>query len=77
LLAGDDPETDNSLVAQPVVELQDAAREQRQRAAGAEDAKYTPILGADNQRPVPDGPFARLDLATGHRVGHGYLQGTH
>jgi hypothetical protein len=38
LLAGDNPEPDNSLVAQPVVELQDAARRQRQRAAGVKNA---------------------------------------
>jgi hypothetical protein len=43
LLAGDDPESDNSLATQPVVELEDAAG--GQRAAGAEEAQHKPILG--------------------------------
>src|SRR6185312_10075200 len=75
LPAGDDPEADDSLVAQPVVELQDAARDQRQRAGGLEDTQHAPVLRVDNQGPIPDRPFARPDLVTGQRVGHGHLQG--
>ncbi len=43
--------------------------------ASLEDTQHAPVLRVDNQGPIPDRPFARPDLITGQRVGHGHLQG--
>ena len=54
-----------------------ASQDVCQEAPGIPDRRgvkaHTPVPGAGNQDPVPDRPFARFDLVTGHRVGHGYL----